>query len=76
MENAKVLDFIRRAGVKNLVDVQLFDIFMDDSMAGKKSMAYSLTFRSPEKTLTDEEVNQAHEKLRVKLERGLGVELR
>ena len=76
MENAKALDFIRRAGVKNLVDVQLFDIFVDDTMAGRKSMAYTLTFRSPEKTLTDEEVNQAHEKLRVKLERGLGVELR
>ena len=45
-------------------------------MNGKKSMAYSLTFRSGERTLTDDEVNKAHEKLRARLEHGLGVELR
>ena len=44
--------------------------------AGKKSMAYSLTFRNPERTLTDAEVNQGFEKLREKLVNGLKVELR
>lgn len=39
-------------------------------------MAYTLTFRSDERTLTDQEVNDAHEKLRAKLVSGLGVELR
>jgi phenylalanyl-tRNA synthetase beta subunit len=39
-------------------------------------MAYTLVFRSNERTLTDTEVNTAHEKLRIKLEKGLGVELR
>lgn len=76
MENEKVVTFIKRAKVPNLVDVQLFDIFTNESMNGKKSMAYSLTFRSQERTLTDDEVNKAHEKLRAKLEHGLGVELR
>ena len=57
-KNAKVLDFIRRAGVKNLVDVQLFDIFMDDSMAGKKSMAYHLVFSLLDRSLTQEEVEE------------------
>lgn len=76
MENETVISFIKRSKVPNLVDVQLFDIFSNESMNGKKSMAYSLTFRSGERTLTDDEVNKAHEKLRARLEHGLGVELR
>ena len=39
-------------------------------------MAYSLTFQSRERTLTDDEVNKAYQKIRSELERGLGVELR
>lgn len=76
MENETVISFIKRSKVPNLVDVQLFDIFSNESMNGKKSMAYSLTFRSGERTLTDDEVNKAHEKLRARLEHGLDVELR
>ena len=57
--------------------MELFDIFEGEAVGeGRKSMAYSLIFRSAERTLTDDEVNSAHEKLRQKLERGLGVELR
>ena len=76
LENETVITFIKRAKVPNLTDVQLFDIFTNESMNGRKSMAYSLTFRSSERTLTDEEVNKADEKLRAKLQHGLGVELR
>ena len=77
LENKAVLDFIRNAHVPNLESVELFDVFEDESLgAGKKSMAYSLVFRAADRTLTDEEVNQAHERLRGKLEKGLGVELR
>lgn len=77
MENETVISFIKRAKMPNLVDVQLFDIFTNDSIgADKKSMAYSLTFRSQERTLTDDEVNKTYEKIRSKLQHGLGVELR
>ncbi|OGV38359.1 MAG: phenylalanine--tRNA ligase subunit beta [Lentisphaerae bacterium GWF2_45_14] len=78
LEHQAVTDFIMKCGVKNLEKVELFDIFEDEKTlgAGKKSMAYSLTFRNPEKTLTDEEVNQAHEKLRERLASGLKVDLR
>jgi phenylalanyl-tRNA synthetase beta chain len=31
--------------------------------AGQKSLAYAFTYRSPEKTLTDAEVNAAHTKI-------------
>ncbi len=77
LEHRIVADFIQKAHLPNLERVELFDIFEGEAVGeGKKSMAYSLIFRSAERTLTDDEVNSAHEKLRQKLERGLGVELR
>lgn len=77
MENKTVIDFIRKAHLPNLESVELFDIFADSSLGkDRKSMAYTLIFRSPERTLTDAEVNKAHEKLRAKLQKELGVELR
>ena len=73
-----IIDFIRRKKLQNLESVQLFDIFEDDSLKAKqqKSMAFSLTFRNSERTLKDEEVNAAVEKLRNALANELKVELR
>ena len=78
LEHGKVVEFIRSCRLPFLESVRLFDIFTDDRLAaeGRKSMAYSLTFRNPERTLTDVEVNVAMEKLRSKLAAGLKVELR
>jgi len=78
LEHGKIIDTISSARVKNLEKVELFDIFEDEKAIGKnkKSMAYSLTFRNSERTLTDKEVNTAHEKLRTKLANELSVELR
>ncbi|MDD5726945.1 MAG: phenylalanine--tRNA ligase subunit beta [Victivallales bacterium] len=78
LEHQTVIRFIENARLKNFETVKLFDIFTDDQAigAGRKSMAYTLTFRNPEQTLTDEEVNRACEKLRRRMEAQLGVELR
>jgi phenylalanyl-tRNA synthetase beta chain len=43
---------------------------------GKKSVAYRLTYRAKNRTLTNEEVNAAHAKIRERLKRELGVTLR
>ena len=49
-------------GFKNkhfLVDLNLFDVYAGDQLApGQKSMAYRFAFQSPERTLTDAEVDQ------------------
>ncbi len=43
-----------------LEDAAVFDVYRGEGVpAGKKSVAFSLVFRSPERTLTDEEVNAA-----------------
>jgi len=77
LQHSEVTEFIGRSKLKFLEKVELFDIFRDDSLgAGRKSMAYKLTFRNSERTLTDEEVNAAFDKLRVRLASELKVELR
>ena len=73
LTHADVLEFIRRAKPADLESVRLFDIFEKD---GRKSMAYQLTFRNRERTLTDAEVNSRFEKLREKMRNELKVELR
>ena len=51
-----------------LCDVSIFDLFTDATgakiPADKKSLAYSLTYRSGDRTLTQEEVNTAHTRLK------------
>ena len=62
---------------KFLEKVELFDIFRGSSIAtGKKSVAYSLTFRAVDRTLTDTEVNEAHERIKRQLQQALGCEIR
>lgn len=78
LEHGAILEFIRRSKPADLESVRLFDIFVDDKLKAehKKSMAYQLTFRNAERTLTDAEVNSRFEKLREKLAKELKVELR
>jgi phenylalanyl-tRNA synthetase beta chain len=78
LSQADVLTTIRKAAPAELTDIALFDIFQSKEMAkeGKRSLAYSLEFRSPEKTLTDEVVNAAFVKIINALKNELKVEVR
>ncbi|HZL13909.1 MAG TPA: phenylalanine--tRNA ligase subunit beta, partial [Verrucomicrobiae bacterium] len=59
-----VLQIVRQSKPANLENVELFDVFRGKNIpARQKSVAYAFTYRSPEKTLTDAEVNAAHEKI-------------
>src|SRR5881397_989282 len=60
-----------------LESVELFDLFSGREIgAARKSLAYRLTYRDRSRTLTGEEVNAAHAKIRERLRRDLGAELR
>jgi phenylalanyl-tRNA synthetase beta chain len=73
----QVESLIRQTGGKNLVDIRLFDIFRSIQIgAGKKSLAYSLTYQSPERTLTDQEVAQIRGRIIKRLDQELGAKLR
>lgn len=60
-----------------LVDIRLFDVYRGESLGqGRKSMAYALTYRSMEKTLTDEAANVFHDKIKDGLRKALGADIR
>lgn len=60
-----------------LQDVELFDIFSSEKLgADKKSLAYSLVYRSPDRTLTDTEVNEVHEAIKTRLKDEIACEIR
>ncbi|MFZ0828054.1 MAG: phenylalanine--tRNA ligase subunit beta [Verrucomicrobiia bacterium] len=59
-----VLQVVKQTKPANLDAVELFDVFRGQHVpAGQKSLAYAFTYRSAERTLTDAEVNAAHEKV-------------
>jgi len=55
---------VKQAKPANLEKVELFDVFRGKNVpAGQRSVAYAFTYRHPDRTLTDAEVNAAHDKL-------------
>lgn len=72
-----VEETIRRSGGRLLVSVRLFDVFEGEQLgSGKKSLAYALEFRSPERTLQDREVDEAVQGLVRSLGSAVGATLR
>ncbi|MEI7814227.1 MAG: phenylalanine--tRNA ligase subunit beta [Coriobacteriia bacterium] len=65
------------AGGKLLASVRLFDVYRGEGVpSGSKSLAYSLVYRAPDRTLTAEEVDGVHERLVRKVSGAVGGELR
>lgn len=68
-----VISEINRNGSKILTNIEVFDVFNKDN---KKSVAFSLTFQDKEKTLTDEEITNAFNKIIDKVCSKFNAELR
>lgn len=76
LEAASIEKMIRQRGGKILEDLKLFDVYEGSQVeAGHKSMAYSLVFRSKEKTLEEADISSAMKKILNGLS-SLGIELR
>jgi phenylalanyl-tRNA synthetase beta chain len=77
---AKVLETLNSGNEPLLVDIQIFDLFIDPTgeriPKDRKSMACSLTYRATDRTLTQDEVNTVHQRLKGLLVERLGVTLR
>lgn len=63
-DHATISQVIQEHGGKLLVDIELFDIFEGESLGeNKKSLAYTLTFLDSERTLVEEDVQKATNKV-------------
>jgi len=78
--HAEILASIASANEPLLEKVELFDLFMENDGQKKpdmkKSLAYSLTYRDKNRTLTSEEVSAVHARIRERLRSDIGAELR
>jgi len=73
----RLLEIIEAEGRPILEQVRLFDLYTGKGIPeGKKSMAYSMVFRAPDRTLTDEEALDARERIVDRLNKELGAEIR
>ncbi len=74
---ADLMDAIRQKGGEYLEEVSLFDVYRGAQVAeGMKSVAFALSFRASDKTLKDEDVAQAMERILKNLEKNFGAQLR
>ena len=73
----KVQEVIAQAGGELLAQVTLFDVWRGGQVpAGKKSLAYTLTYQGQDHTLGPDEVNKVRERILQQLSQELGAELR
>jgi phenylalanyl-tRNA synthetase beta chain len=77
VQAGKIQNIIVQKGGKFLQTVDVFDVFESDSLGdGKKSIAYTLRFNSPDKTLVDKEVDKAISSICTGVEKAFNAELR
>ena len=75
--HADVVSAIESAKVNIFEKVEIFDLYHGEQVPeGKKSMAYRITYRAKDKTLTDKEVDAAHNKIITALTEKLKIEIR
>jgi phenylalanyl-tRNA synthetase beta chain len=73
----RVAEEIRKAGGTLLRGLRLFDVYRGENIpAGRKSLAYALTYQADDRTLTDKEVDDAHKKIEKRLTHVLKAQVR
>jgi len=72
-----VLDEIQASGERLLAGIDVFDLYRGPQLpAGKKSVAFTLTYRARDRTLTDAEVDEVHDRIVQRLVARFGATLR
>ncbi len=73
----QIINWIKGFGNLLIEDVQIFDQYRGSQIPkGKKSLAYTVSYRAKDRTLTDEEVNTNHQGLISKMCQVFGATLR
>jgi phenylalanyl-tRNA synthetase beta chain len=68
VESSRLMDTVIGFGEPLVEDLYLFDVFAGDPIpAGKKSISFRIVYRSAERTLEDETVNEIHHRLTQRL---------
>ncbi len=77
VSHEQVLALIKQTKPRNLEEAHIFDVFRGKNVPeGRKSVAYAFTYRGADRTLTEAEVNDAHDKLVARFKSDLQAEIR
>ncbi len=77
LQNEEVRRVIREVGGALVEDAWIFDVYTGKPIPeGRKNLAYAIRYRSPERTLTDVEVTEAHQRIIAEVNQRLGGSLR
>jgi len=77
LRNDEVRQVIREVGGALVEDALIFDVYTGKPIPeGKKNLAYAIRYRSAERTLTDAEVTEAHQRIIAEVNQRLGGALR
>ncbi len=77
IKHAAIIRALWKTAPRELTNIELFDIYKGTNLGvGHQSMAYSLTYRATDRTLTDEEVNALHATVKAVLRDELKAEIR
>jgi len=73
----QIADWIKNRGETLIEDVSVFDQYMGPTIPeGKKSLAYKISYRAEDRTLTDSEINSLHQTLVEQIGQNFGAQLR
>jgi len=77
MEAERVMETIRTFRQPYVEEVTLFDLYQEPPIPeGKKGISYRIRYQANDRTLTDEEVNQYHERILARLKEVFQLDLR
>ena len=77
LPSEEVRQLIREVGGPLVEDAALFDVYTGSQLAaGQKNLAYAIRYRAPDRTLTDAEANEAHQRIVEEVKRRVGGTLR
>ncbi len=77
MESEQVMSILKKVGGRLLSEIDVFDVYEGENvLENEKSIAYSLTFQNPTKTLSDEEVTKVFNQMIAEVESKLKIQLR
>ena len=76
-QSQRIISWIKNRREALIENVEVFDEYRGAPVAeGKKSLAYKISYRAEDRTLTDAEINARHENLVAEIEKVFGAELR
>jgi phenylalanyl-tRNA synthetase beta chain len=76
MPYSKIADFVKKLKIENLIEFSAVDLYESEKLGDKVSLTMRFSFQAADKTLKDEDISGAIEKILSELKSKFGIEIR